>query len=111
VPDDITLGEVGRIAREARSEVRALVDALPEKYVLRREYETDQRNTDRRISEVAATVAKTDASVEAIEKEQAALEKERQDQASARRWQLFLQFSGPIIAAIVTILILRGEAS
>jgi len=107
VADDHTVGEAYRLAENAQSKI----DALPEKFVLRREYETDQRNTDRRILDVIADVAKTDKSVEAIEKEQAALEKERQNQASARRWQLFLQFSGPVAAAIVTILILRGEAS
>lgn len=106
MPDDgITLGEVYRIAKDAAQKY----DSLQEKYVVRREYDKDQQNTDRKILDVVTDLAKTDAAVGVIQKEQVALEKERQSQAAARRWQLFLLFAGPVATAIVTILIFQGQ--
>lgn len=104
---DVTVGEVSR--RQDGFERR--LDGLSEKFVLRREYDIDQRNTSARLGENAVAIGKVDAKVEVVEKEQAAAEKERQNAAAARRWQLFMLFASPIAAALVTILIFQGQTS
>lgn len=103
--DEITVGEVYRFVKDTRR----LVDSFPEKYVQRREYDKDQQNTDHKIMEVVADLAKTDKTIEGVQKEQATLEKERQAQAAARRWQLFLLVAGPIVTALIGILIVQGQ--
>lgn len=103
--DDITLGEVLRIAKDNARKI----ENLPERYVLREVYQNDQRNTDRRIVDLVADVGKTDGKVESLEKEQAMLEKERQNAAAARRWQLFLLVAGPILATLVSLLVFQGQ--
>lgn len=104
---DITLGETYRMAAKALKEL----GELPEKFVLRREYDINQQNTAQRFLGLASEQGKTQTELEQVQKEQAAAEKERQNAASSRRWQLFMLFASPIAAALVTILIFQGQAS
>jgi len=97
--DGITMGELDR--RLGKLEVRH--EGLPEKFVLRREYDIDQRNISRELNDNAVDIQKVDGKVEAVEEKQAAVERERQNQAAARRWQLFLVFAGPIVSTLVAI--------
>jgi HD superfamily phosphohydrolase len=105
VAEDITLGETYRKTEANTQEIAR----MPERYVTRREYEKDQKNTSDRLVENAANIKATDTKVDTIQKEQAIVEKERQKEASARRWQLFLMVAGPIITALVTIYTFQGQ--
>jgi hypothetical protein len=102
--DGVTMGELDR--RLGKLEARH--EGLPEKYVLRREYDSDQRNTNTRLEDNKAAIQKTDGKVETVEAEMAAAEKERQSVGSKRRWELFLMFAGPIAAALVAIYFSQG---
>lgn len=104
---EVTMGEMAR--RQDRFEAR--LDSLPETYVGRREYNIDQRNTADRLQENALATQKVDGKVEVVEKQQAEVEKERQNAAANRRWQLFILFASPVAATLVTLYFSQGQAT
>lgn len=104
MPDDITLGELGRRMDALALEIREWRQST----VGRLEYESDQQGIERRFVQAEAQAAITAADVSKLRADVTKTEKDRDREAGQRRFTVLGLIASPLVGALMAWIVAGG---